>query len=85
MSILDENFLGRELLKAAVMRQIFCPYTGHVLDVRDAVLVDGSDHGKGTHIMTSRCFELAGEALFEKFGRENFVVYDGRVLNGGKK
>ena len=84
MPILDERFLGRELLKAAVMRQIFCPYSGRVLDVRDAVLIDGTDHGHGYGVMTSECFDLAGAALFEKFGRDNFVVYDGRVLNGRK-
>jgi hypothetical protein len=84
MPILDEKFLGRELLKAAVMRQIFCPYSGKVLDIRDAVLIDGTDHGHSMYVMTSVCFDLAGEALFEKFGRDNFVVYDGRVLNGRK-
>ena len=32
-------------MRYAIKRAIFCPYCQRVLDIRDAVLLDGSDHG----------------------------------------
>lgn len=81
----------RELLRFACSRQIFSPYGGGLLDVRRAVLVDGSDFtradGKagGMLIMTGGEFDkvienIGGvETLKEKLGH-GFVVYDGREL-----
>ena len=81
----------RELLRYACSRQIFSPYGGGILDVRRAVLIDGTDHtdakGKpGTmHVMTAAEFDkvienVGGvEALKAKFGWD-FEVYDGREL-----
>lgn len=39
--------VNRELIKYAVMRAIFCPYTGEVLDMRRAVLVQ-PNHGSAS-------------------------------------
>jgi hypothetical protein len=80
----DPRFLGRKLLEAAVQRQIFDPYTGDILDVRRAVLIDGTDHNKGVgmHVMTAANYDKAKAALIEKYGENSFDVYDGRELFG---
>jgi hypothetical protein len=82
---------ARELLKYAVTTAILSPYGGGLLDVRRAVLIDGSDFtradGKaGTMIiMTAGEFDMVIEnvggldALKEKLGHD-FAVYDGRKL-----
>lgn len=81
----QELSLARIALRYAVQRQIFCPYCDKVLDVRDAVLLDGSDHGGSMAIMHATEYDkvLAGvgtlEALEEKFGHK-LDVQDGRVL-----
>lgn len=46
-----EAKVNRELIKYAVQRAIFCPYTGQVLDMRRAVLVQVK--GGGSFIMTA--------------------------------
>jgi hypothetical protein len=81
---LDDRFLGRELVKAAVQRQIFSPYGGEVLDMRRAVLLDGTDHGGTMHIMTGDEFDAIEGPFFERFSRDDYDVYDGRVLFGKK-
>jgi len=82
----------RTILRAAVQRQIMSPFGGEVLDVRRAVLIDGSDYdradgsGKGRmYIMTAAEYdgliEAQGgvKALVDKLGYK-FDVLDGREL-----
>ncbi len=88
------DFIGRAILMAAVQRQIFSPYSGQVLDVRRAVLIDGTDYqaagknagGKpiGMHVMTSSDWDTAREAFAAAFGNpgEAYDVHDGRLLFG---
>lgn len=79
---------GRQLVRAAVVRAIFCPYTGVVLDMRRAVLVV-------TPTMTfvcaathwDKCVAQVGgldkyrAMLDKKMGRPARIdVYDGREL-----
>ena len=93
----DPGFLGRALLKSAVQRQIFDPYTGEVLDMRRAVLIDGTDYeradgtGKGAmHVMSAQTYDTVLEstggtnALAKVLGH-GFDVYDGRKLSGKGK
>jgi hypothetical protein len=86
VTVLDDKFLGRELLRSAVQRMIFCPYTGNVLDVRSAVLVDGTDaqpKSLGMFVMSGQAWALAKEAFLAEYG-EDFTIYDGSVLFSGK-
>jgi hypothetical protein len=76
----EPGFLGKTLLTAAVQRAIFSPYGGEVLDVRRAVLLDGTDHGRGIHVMTAAEFDQIEAAFFERYPRADFDVYDGRKL-----
>jgi hypothetical protein len=86
-----QRHLGRELLRYAVMKTIFSQYGGGLLDVRRAVLIDGSDFtgadGKSgaMSVMTAAEYDkvignVGGvEALKTAFGHD-FVVYDGRGM-----
>lgn len=82
---------GRQLVRAAVMRAIFCPYTGVVLDMRRAVVVDS---GIRSYVMVATywdkvvaSYEGGLEALSAdnktRTGRE-IKVYDGRELFKGR-
>lgn len=90
---------ARTILRYAVQRQIVCPYSGVVLDVRRAVLLDGSDYERtdGTgrkgrmDIMDGAVYDhllskVGGlDALQEKLGYQVDVL-DGRDLfDGGRK
>lgn len=79
MPVLDDKFLARELIKAAVMRQIFCPYTGVILDMRRAVLLDGSDNGHGIIILDGKAWDLVKVDFLAVYSEE-YDVYDGREL-----
>lgn len=78
---------ARITLRTAVQRQITCPYTGNLLDVRDAVLLDGSDHGGSMHIMSASAYEAVIKAngtlgnLERKLGYR-VDIHDGRILFG---
>lgn len=87
-----ETGANRAILRHAVMTAIFCPYTSVVLDVRRAVLIDGSDYqradgsGRGRmNIMTADAYEIvlerAGglEKLQEGLGYKVDIL-DGREL-----
>lgn len=65
---------------------IFSPYGGGLLDMRLAVLIDGSDHGGTINVMTCAEYDkvlaslaASGTTLEGAFGHE-VDVYDGRVL-----
>lgn len=78
---------GRQLVRAAVVRAIFCPYTGVVLDMRRAVVVDS---GVSRRVMVATWWDKAVasyEGGLEAISAENkrrtgrpVVVYDGREL-----
>jgi hypothetical protein len=78
MSLFDEHYVDRELLRFAVQRAIFCPVSKVVLDVRTAVLVDARDTGKGMAVMTADVFDERKAALDEQIG--TYTVVDGRTL-----
>jgi hypothetical protein len=90
-----ETQMEKQLLKAAVMRQIFCP-CGRILDVRDAVLVEFAHRMR---IMCGKCFHepqgdrqayktVLAEVLAEAKQNHPDIdidslakVYDGKVLS----
>ncbi len=83
-----KTITGREILKYACQRQIFSPYGGGILDMRRAVLIDGSDYGGKMSIMTTAEYDkvlaaltASGTTLAGAFGHE-VVIYDGRSLFG---
>jgi hypothetical protein len=88
-----QRHLARELLRYAVQTATFSPYGSGVLDVRRAVLLDGSDFtradGKrgGMRVMTADEYDtliehLGGiDALKTALGHD-FTVYDGRTMSG---
>lgn len=79
---------GRRLVRAMVMREIFCPYTGVVLDMRRAVVIvtpTGSFVCTGIHwderMATVGGLDTFRELVSKKLGRPAQVdVYDGREL-----
>jgi hypothetical protein len=79
---------GRQLVRAAVVREIFCPYTSVILDMRRAVVIvtpTGSFVCTGDH-WDERMASVGGldvfrEMVSKKLGRPAEVkVYDGREL-----
>jgi hypothetical protein len=86
-----QRHLARELLRYAVMKTILSRYGGGLLDVRRAVLIDGSDFSRADGksgamiVLTAAEFDnvivnVGGvDALKEKFGHD-FVVHDGRTM-----
>lgn len=77
--------VARTILRYAVQRQIFSPYGGGILDVRRAVLLDGTDHGGKADIMTAAEYDIVIDRvgtlaeLEEKLGYK-VDIYDGRKL-----
>ncbi len=84
-----ENYLNRETLKAAVMRQITCKYTGVVLDMRTAVQVTVRRDGRAIVIdtMSPDHFDTIIDNLKAGLESKNLEmeVIDGRELYKGKK
>ena len=76
----DADFIGHTLLLAAVQQEIFCPYTGVILDIRTAVLIDGTDHGHGMHVLDGKAYDLIEEGFFSQYDRADFDIYDGRKI-----
>lgn len=69
---------GRMLVKAAVMRAIFCPFTGVVLDMRRAVVVATPSK---MFVMAATHWDALSESARDVIkGRANVTVYDGREL-----
>lgn len=84
-----EAAINREVLLAAIMRQIFCQKTGNVLDVRTAVLTTihrpEGEHGAAitaSVIMTGDAFDANGGVSFARETAEKYhaayEVTDGR-------
>lgn len=78
--------ISREFLLASVQRQIFCRYCNTVLDVRSAVLADGTDEepSLGMALMCGKCWIIAKPALDNAYGEGRFTIYDGSKLYGRK-
>lgn len=80
----EDKRAGRAIVKAAVMRAIFCPYTERILDMRRAVVVDT---GTRSFVMSAAHWDKINEAhpdlRAELEARNNgraITVYDGREL-----
>lgn len=72
----EDKRVGRAIVKAAVVRQIFCPYTGQVLDMRRAVVVSTDTISL---VMTASRWDSLGKAERDVL-RSQAKVYDGREL-----
>jgi len=70
----EDKLAGRALVKAAVMREIFCPYTGDILDMRRAVVVDT---GTTSFVCTARHWD-------ELLAEHPTTLADMKRLNGGR-
>ena len=70
---------GRAIVKAAVMRAIFCPFTGVVLDMRRAVVVDT---GVDPYVMEATHWDEVREHFDAMMAdrQRAYTVYDGREL-----
>lgn len=84
----EDKRVGRMIVKAAVMREIFCPFTGVVLDMRRAVVIVTPTRSfvcTGAHwdeaVAKVGGLDALRAALAGKLGRAAEVdVYDGREL-----
>jgi hypothetical protein len=87
-----QRYLQREMLRHAVQTTIFSRYGGGVLDVRRAVLLDGTDFTRAADgrrgrmiIMTASEYDTAVEhtggvdGLKVRLGH-GFEVFDGRTM-----
>ena len=81
-----ELHVRKQLLRYAVSRAMFCPTCDCVLDMRRAVLTEGSEQ---TGIACVSCWESLLERMRERFGADRVAevltdisVTDGRELNG---
>lgn len=86
-----ETAVRQETLRHAVMKNITCPYTKRVLDVRTTVLVDMTESGGKnpvTLVMHSEAFDDLGgtsgirATMASAFSHdpEKIVITDGRTL-----
>lgn len=75
---------NRQLLKAAVQAEIFCPFTGGVLDVRRAVLVQIS--GGRAYVMSAAHWDAVRDSVtsaltnIAQLSGATIDVIDGREL-----
>ena len=80
-----DDIINREVLKAAVMRRITCPYSGAILDVRSAVYfhVETSGGASGGECVTGTQWDSMAAALVAACERQNVTleVIDGRTLS----
>lgn len=75
----DERRAQAAIVKAAVVRAIFCPFTGDVLDMRRAVVVDT---GTKLFVCTGTHWDTVKDDIYSAMaglGKE-IKVYDGREL-----
>lgn len=79
-----ERYIQREILKAAVMRQIFDGITGHVLDMRTSVLIDGTCDGIPVmSVMAAEVWDVSADIFRAHI--TDMTVIDGRDLWPAKK
>ncbi|MEU8327328.1 hypothetical protein [Micromonospora sp. NPDC048839] len=76
-----DRAVNREVLRAAVARQMFCDQTGKLLDVSDAVLVTVTHKsGRGARLLSGAAFDEIKEHLTNRsvvLGAELEII-DGR-------
>jgi len=73
----EEKKTGQYLIKAAVMREIFCPYTQVILDMRRAVYVERTS-GRQSWVMDGKHWDSLSETSKAEI-KARAKVYDGRV------
>lgn len=73
-----ETRVKREVLRAAVARQITCPITGEVLDVRTAVMVENSAGTATLGVVSATAWEEIGAAVLR--ADANVIVTKGSDL-----
>lgn len=76
----EDKQAGRMIVKAAVVRAIFCPFTGQILDMRRAVVVATPTR---SHVMVATKWDEVKDEFFGQLTpelRERVTVYDGREL-----
>jgi hypothetical protein len=79
-----EEAVNREFLRYEVQKQVFCDYTGNVLDVRRTVLVNVDAGSGASYVMDASHWDKVKDGLLEAFPGKVTVV-DGREIFGGKK
>lgn len=77
-----EKMADREILRYAVQREIFCPVSGKILDVRRSVLLMGE--GIKTYVVHADVWDEIGYAALDACTEQGLTaeVYDGRELFG---
>ncbi|MEH1014614.1 hypothetical protein V6U90_16070 [Micromonospora sp. CPCC 206060] len=78
-----DAFVNRETLRHAVARAIFCRYSGKVLDVRTAVLVEASKgERRSMEVLDGADWDSVKDAALAKFAELGWMVevIDGRTL-----
>jgi hypothetical protein len=87
-----EGTVNREFLRGLVQKQMFCPETGSVLDVRSAVAFEVTHTESGRcallHVTTADAYdEVFAERAASCAELDGFTVtvYDGRILFGRKR
>lgn len=77
----DDKRVGRAIVKGAVMRAIFCPYTGQVLDMRRAVVIvtPTSSHVCSAEHWDKRVAAAGGLDVI-RANAPRSDIYDGREL-----
>lgn len=76
----EDKRIGRMIVKAAVMREMFCPYTHEVLDMRRAVVAVTSTQ---SFVCTGAYWDRTGgasERVKAAVASGDVHVYDGREL-----
>lgn len=83
-----DTVVNREALRYAVQRQITCPQSGRLLDVRTAVLVEltGPDGKTVSAAYDARWWDEVRERVEVDLAGKGFTVtvHDGRTLFGRK-
>ncbi len=76
-----ETVVNKQILLFAVQTAIFCRRCGKVMDVRNAVHVDVSEHGKhiGSTVCCGACYDARIASGTPRPG-VTFDVIDGRTL-----
>lgn len=78
--LIESDHAARLLLRAAVRQTVTCPFTGEVLDVTTAVLIDATRHGGGMAVLTAKAWDHASDLILGHIGGRDHDVYDGRLL-----
>lgn len=72
-----EKKRGQAIVKGAVMREIFCPFSGVILDMRRAVVVETASR---SFVMAAKHWDSLGDRERAEIIKHAKKVYDGREL-----